>query len=368
MSFEGVKDQDVAIATLKMAIRKNRLAHAYLFEGPDGVGKKLTAVVFAKAVNCEEGGDDSCDTCWACLRIDEFNHPDVTVVEPLKAGRAIHVDTMEELIARSSLTPYRGKYRVAIIVDAERMTDAAANKFLKTLEEPPGNSLFILVSHSPEQLPATIVSRCQRVKFHPIAPRTIAVLLTRDHGVSPDRAAVMSVLAQGHMTTASELAGSDKREFVTKMTADLTEGSDPLVVLHAFLGRLKADRDRLKESVAADAPAAEADSEELAGRREAYLASLSKKEVLSYLNLMRAWYRDALVFAETGSIERLWNADQAEAVAEQTRRLTHGEIARKLNAIARAETLLEHNVGEEQVFRDLFFSLSQLQTGVPHAG
>jgi DNA polymerase-3 subunit delta' len=159
VSFERVKDQDVAIATLKMAIRKNRLAHAYLFEGPDGVGKKLTAEAFAKAVNCEKGGDDSCDTCWSCLRIGELTHPDVTLIEPVKAGRAIHVDTMQELIERSSLKPYRAKYRVAILVDAERMNDAAANKFLKTLEEPPGNSLFILVSHSPEQLPATIVSR-----------------------------------------------------------------------------------------------------------------------------------------------------------------------------------------------------------------
>jgi len=366
VSFEQVKDQDVAIATLKMAIRKNRLAHAYLFEGPDGVGKTLTAVAFAKAVNCEEGGDDSCDVCWSCLRIDEFNHPDVTLIEPTKAGRAIHVDTMEELIARSSLKPYRAKYRVAIIVDAERMNDAAANKFLKTLEEPPGNSLFILVSHSPEQLPATTVSRCQRVKFHPIAARTIAVLLTRDHGVSPEQAAVISVLAQGQMSTASELARSEKREFVTKAIADLAEGGDPLVVLHSFLGRLRADRERLKESVAAEAPAAEADSEELAGKREAYLANLSKKEVLSYLHLLRAWYRDALVLAETGSIERLWNGDQAELVAEQMRRFSPGEIEQKLEAITRAETLLEYNVGEEQVFRDLFFSLSQLQAGAAH--
>ncbi len=365
MSFEGVQDQDVAIATLKMALRKNRLAHAYLFEGPDGVGKKLTAVAFAKAVNCEKHGDDSCDSCWSCLRIDEFNHPDVMLIEPVKAGRNIHVDAMEELIARSSLKPYRGRYRVVIMVDAERMTDAAANKFLKTLEEPPGSSLFILVSHSPDRLPATIVSRCQRVKFRPIAPRTIAVLLRRDHGVSQERAAVISVLAQGQMSSASELAASEKREFVTTMIADLTGGSDPVVVLNAFLARLKADRDRLKESVAADAPAAEANSEELAGKREAYLVGLSKKEVLSYLNLLRAWYRDALVFAKTRSIERLWNSDQAELLGERMQRFTPAEIERKLDAIARAETLLEHNVGEEQVFRDLFFSLSQLQTGAP---
>ena len=361
MGFEVVKDQNVAIATLRMALRKNRLAHAYLFEGPDGVGKRLTAMAFAKAVNCELGGDDSCDRCWSCLRVDELKHPDVTLIEPLKAGRIIHLDVMAELIERSSLKPYRGRYRVAIIVDAERMNDAAANTFLKTLEEPPGKSLFILVSDSPERLPATIASRCQRVKFRPLASRTIAALLTRDYGVSPERAGVISILAQGQMTTASELAGGGKREFVIGVIGDLTQGMDPLVVVHAFVGKLKEDRDRLKESFEGDTPLAE--SEELAERREAYLASLWRNEVLSYLSLLRAWYRDVLVFAQTGSDEQLWNADQADVVAKQVQQCTCLEIERKLSAITHAETLLEHNIREEHVFRELFFSLAEAHAG-----
>jgi len=366
LGFEVVKDQDVAITMLKMALRKDRLAHAYLFEGPDSVGKKLTALAFAKAVNCEEAGDDSCDACWSCLRTEELKHPDVAVIEPLKSGRTIHANTMAELVARACLKPYQGRYRVAIIVDAERMTAAAANKFLKTLEEPPGNSLFILVSHSPGQLPATITSRCQRVMFHPLTVHTVEALLARERTLSPERAHVIAALAQGQMNTAFEFADSEKREFVTKLITDLTEGGEPLLVAHAFLGRLKADRDRLKESVTGDVSPLETDSEEVVERREAYCASLFRKEVLSYLNLLRAWYRDVLVFAETGSKDRVWNADLAEAVAHQLQRCDRPEIERKLEAVTRAETLLEHNVAEDRVFRGLFFTLAELQTCSPH--
>ena len=359
MGFDTIKDQDIAVRMLKTALGKRRLAHAHLFEGPDSVGKKLTALTFAKAVNCDELSDDSCDTCVSCLRTDDGKHPDVTIIEPVKAGRTIKVDTMSELIERAVLKPYKGRYRVAIIVDAERMNAAAANKFLKTLEEPPGNSLFVLVSHSPDQLPATITSRCQRVKFHPLTPHTIEVLLARERNLPPERARVISVLAQGQMGKAFELADSEKREFVTKLVTDLTERRDPLLVAQAFLGRLKAERDELKESLKADEPPSEADSEELAERREAYHASLFRKEVLGYLDLLRAWYRDLLVLAETGASNCLWNADLAEVVAQQVRHYSGSDVEGKLEAVERAETLLEHNVNEDRVFRELFYWLAE---------
>ena len=359
MGFETIRDQYVAVRMLRTALGRRRLAHAYLFEGPDSVGKRLTALTFAKAVNCEELSDDSCDRCVSCLKTDGGNHPDVTTIEPVKAGRVIKVEILTELIERAALKPYEGKYRVAVIVDAERMNASAANKFLKTLEEPPGNSIFVLVSHNPDQLPATITSRCQRVKFHPLTPQTIEALLVGERGLAPDRARVISVLAQGQMGKAFELADSEKREFVTKLVADLTDRCDPLLVAQAFLGRLKAERERLKESFKSDEPTSETDSEELAERREAYHASLFRKEVLSYLDLLRAWYRDMLVFEGTGVNDHLWNADLAGVVAQQARHFAGSDIEAKLAAVERAETLLESNVKEDRVFRDLFYSLAE---------
>jgi len=366
LGFETIKDQDVAVRMLRTALSKRRLAHGYLFEGPESVGKQLTAVTFAKAVNCEELSDDSCDMCASCLRTDDGKHPDVTVIEPVKAGRIIHVKAMSELIEHAVLKPYRGKYRVAIIVAAERMNASAANKFLKTLEEPPGNSLFVLVSDSPDQLPATITSRCQRVKFHPLTAHTIEALLVRERSLTPERARVISVLAQGQVGKAFELADSEKREFVTKLVADLTERRDPLLIAQAFLARLKAERDQLKGSLKSDEPPSETDSEELAERREAYYAGLFRKEVLSYLDLLRAWYRDMLVFSGTGVNDHLWNLDLAGVVAQQARHYAASDIEAKLEELERAEMLLESNVKEDRVFRELFYWLAESRARSAH--
>jgi DNA polymerase-3 subunit delta' len=358
VGFEAIRDQEVAVKMLRTALRKRRLPHAYLFEGPDSVGKRLTALTFARAVNCGETDDDSCDACGSCLKIGDGKHPDVTVVEPTKAGRIIHKQRVEELVASASLKPYEAAYRVFIILEAERMNVVSANKFLKTLEEPPGNSLFVLVSHSPNQLLPTIASRCQRVKFRPLTPRTVEDLLIRERDVPQERARVISVLAQGQMSTAFELADSEKREFVAKLIGDLADRRDPLLVVREFLGRLKKERDQIKESLGNEEIPVAGNADDFAERQEARHASIFRKELLSYLDLLRVWYRDVLVFAETGRDERLWNADSVQMVADLAERQGRTDIEQKVDAVARAQMLLEHNVNEERVFKELFFSLA----------
>ena len=122
---------------------------------------------------------------------------------------------------------------------------------------------------------------------------------------------------------------------------------------------LKKERDRIKESLKELELPPEADSEELADRREARSASLFRKELLSYLDLMRVWYRDMLVFAETGLHDRLWNADRVQTVAQLADRHGRADIQVKVDAVARAQVLLERNVKEERVFKELFFSLAE---------
>jgi len=359
LGFDAIRDQDTAVRMLRTVLRKKRLAHAYLFEGPESVGKRLAAMTFAKAVNCAEPGDDPCDTCRSCTLIAGGKHPDVMTLEPTGSGRIIHTDAIEELLASACLKPYQARYRVFIIVDAERMHISAANKFLKTLEEPPGNSLFILVSHSPDGLLPTIASRCQRVRFQLLAPHTIEEILIRDRGLSTERARAVSLLAHGQVSTAFELADSEKREFVIALVTDLTQ-TDPFLVSQAFLGRIEAERDRLKRMLKTEESASESeeDSEELAERLEAQQASVLRKEVLSYLDLLRAWFRDMLVFGETGLSDRLFNADSAEMVRQLAQRYKGSDIQRKIDAIARAEMLLESNVKEGGVFKEMFFSLA----------
>lgn len=163
MPFRDIIGQDRAIDMLTGALRRGRVSGAYLFRGEEGVGKRLTALAFAKALNCREKGDDACDECDSCGKIDAAVHPDVLMLSPVE--RLIRIDEIRKIDDALSFHPFEGLRKVIIVDDAESMNIAAANAFLKTLEEPPAESVIILISPRPDLLPPTIRSRCSQVRF-----------------------------------------------------------------------------------------------------------------------------------------------------------------------------------------------------------
>ena len=167
MSFSDVKGQDQAVKFLKTAMRNGKLSHAYIFAGPQGGGRSLLARNFAKAVNCEDKESAPCDLCLACKKIDKDIHPDVKWIRKDEKSRQIKIREIRKLEREIILKPYEGKYKVFIIEEAELMNIEAANSFLKTLEEPPQNSLLILIAERPKDLPSTIASRCQVIRLRP---------------------------------------------------------------------------------------------------------------------------------------------------------------------------------------------------------
>jgi DNA polymerase-3 subunit delta' len=178
VSFKDVIGQENAVRLLTGAIKRGRIASSYLFAGEQGIGKKFTAVNFAKALNCLNPVDfDACDECPSCKKIDAGTHPDFLVIE--SEGEEIKVDAIRKLEEVLSLKAYEAGTKVVIVDDAERMNIHAANAFLKTLEEPPSGSLIILVSSSPDRLPETIRSRCLRINFTPLSPEACATVIEK---------------------------------------------------------------------------------------------------------------------------------------------------------------------------------------------
>jgi DNA polymerase-3 subunit delta' len=165
MSLATLKGQAAVAELLKRSLKRERLAHAYLFVGDRGSGKEDVARELAKAVNCTAGKGDACDECLSCRKIDAGNHPDVQWIRPESKSRRITIDQIRELMRSIYLKPSEGKMKVAILVDAECLQQEAANAFLKTLEEPAANSTLLLLASSPEQLLETILSRCLRIQF-----------------------------------------------------------------------------------------------------------------------------------------------------------------------------------------------------------
>lgn len=179
MGFNRVYGHRSQIEALVQSVSKNRTAHAYLFTGPEGTGKKLTALQFAKVINCKAGNDPYSDcSCTSCAKADKHVHPDIHVFE-YSEEKTIKVGHIREDIERIVyLSPYESRYKIFILDGAERMNFSAQNAFLKTLEEPPSNSVIILVTSLADLIIPTVRSRCRTVSFNRLSGEEIEKYLS----------------------------------------------------------------------------------------------------------------------------------------------------------------------------------------------
>ncbi|HMF11880.1 MAG TPA: DNA polymerase III subunit [Gemmataceae bacterium] len=211
MSWQRIRGHDAIVKAFSRAVQRGRLAHAYLFTGPVGVGKRLFAGELAKVLLCERavpspgvaapGRWEACDECPSCLQVTAETHPDFFTAARPPESPNLPIEVMRELCRGFSLKSARGRGKVAILDDADDLDDpitgnAAANCFLKTLEEPPPRSVFILVGSSVDRQLPTIVSRCQLVRFRPLSDGDVDTVL-REQGVGDERRANLVRLSDG---------------------------------------------------------------------------------------------------------------------------------------------------------------------------
>jgi DNA polymerase-3 subunit delta' len=227
MALKDIIGQDRPVSILKGCIAKERIPHALLFTGDEGIGKRLAAVSFAKALNCQriageelqamgnllfevpetehpdtglETQSDACDKCPSCKKTDSGNHPDVFIIGPEGDGGQITVQAIRQLEEALSYKPFEGRWKIAIIDDSDRLNQAAANAFLDTLEAPPPQSIIILISSRPDLLLPTIRSRCQRISFSTLPLDTMCRLIKEKSGSMDDgQARLLSVLSGGRL-------------------------------------------------------------------------------------------------------------------------------------------------------------------------
>ncbi len=250
-----IKGQNRAIELLEHALTENKVASAYLFYGPDGVGKFATALSFAQALNCVASKTKRpCGVCISCKKIANFTHPDLMHVFPFpmpdgskgdisvqgeirsekllkefeeyienkrttpwkdyffSKNSGIRIASIRMLEHRITLSPNEAKRKVYIIENAETMTNQAANAFLKTLEEPPDDTVIILTSSKPNSLLPTILSRCQKIPFQAISPKVIEEELLEKRFISPVQAKLFAKIAGGSMAKAFRLADEENTD------------------------------------------------------------------------------------------------------------------------------------------------------------
>lgn len=291
MPFSEVLGHARPLGLLSRSIARGSLPPSLLFTGPEGVGKRLAAGALAEALNCLAPAKgtlpvDACGRCAACRRIAKGAHPDVLVIEPSESG-SIKIDLVRPAIAATAYRPFEGRSRVVIVDEADRLTDDAANALLKSLEEPPAASVFVLVTARPEMLLATIRSRCSRLRFGRLTSGDVARVLTERHGMDPGEAHAVASIADGSPGRALE-AGS--KAYRTARVAALSalrtaaEASSPRTKLQAATG------------LTAGKPSAGGEREELAMR----------------ISMLSSLLRDLAVLSHGGGSTDLANADLAQ--------------------------------------------------------
>ena len=239
MSFNEIIGQQEVKKLLKNTLIKQRIASAYLFVGPSGIGKATAAFNFAKAMNCSLHKADSCpkvhseEICSSCKKIDAFSHPDVTVLFPvpkkfreenrrneLQQANKIHsyrkteiitIDDVRDIAEILLMKPFEAKRRVIIIIDGETMNTEAQNAFLKILEEPPLDTTIILTSSQPERLFLTILSRCQKISFRRLTEEEIKGFILGKGNYSNEDIELVSHLSNGSLSRAVELLDENRK-------------------------------------------------------------------------------------------------------------------------------------------------------------
>lgn len=209
MRFDDILGQDRVVDALQRSISANRVAHAYLFEGIAGCGRRTTALTLIAALFClQPVAGEACGSCPSCKKLAAGNHPDLHLLQPLPDKRDISIEQVRELQQMLSLRPFEAKRKACLIEPAERMSIGAANSLLKTLEEPPGHGLLILLTNQADLLLPTVRSRCQHLRFAPLGIDHLTTLLIRQ-GMTPANAAALAPLAEGSLEVARSLEGDD---------------------------------------------------------------------------------------------------------------------------------------------------------------
>jgi len=318
MPFADILGQDLAVNCLQRSLGRGRIGHAYLFAGPEGVGKEKTALALAQALNCPASSPDPCGTCSTCRRIAAGSYPDVQRVAP--AGNSTKIDQIRALRQEAYYRPLEGRRKVYIITEAHKMTEQAANSFLRLLEEPPLYALFLLLTSQQAGLLPTIISRCQVVPFYPLSPALIRDKLQRELGLTRERAGVLAVLAGGSWEKARELASSDEAGSLRRQVLDLVS--------------LLWDGDQAARWLEG-------------GELE------KAQELPQVLEQLRLWFRDLLVLKLTGERELLFNQDQVALLAEREQGYSTRRLIAALEALREAQGLLAGNANTRLVL-DVF--------------
>lgn len=330
MDFNSILGQPVLVGSLRRVVQEDMVANGYIFCGPRGSGKSLIAAVFASALNCRsEEHNKPCGSCTSCRKFDSGNHPNIDIIKP--TGASIKIKQIREIIAKVAKKPFESGYKVIILEEADKMTQDAQDAFLKTLEEPPANTIFILLVQNHNSLLPTVVSRCQIFYMRKVSTQQIETYLLENYNYDKEQINFAAVSANGIIGRAIEMLNNKELQ--------------ELRLLYVSLISKIPNNSYTELSVAAG---------EITESREA---------AERLLDFMLSWYRDILINKQDCERQVLVNSDNADVIMRLGERLDENKLNRIIDVIKRTISYINHNVGTKNSVDSMLLNIMEVYNG-----
>jgi len=325
--FNDIIGQEQIKEHLKNTLASGKISHAYIINGERSSGKEFVAKVFAMALQCERDGEKPCQECPSCRKALSANHPDIIKITHEKPN-TISVDDIRTQVNHDiAIMPYSSPYKIYIINEAEKMTVQAQNAILKTLEEPPGYAVLLLLTGNQEALLPTILSRCVVLNMKPVHDKLVKRFLMEELMVPDYKAEVCAAFARGNVGKAKALASSeDFEEIKAEATSLLKYIKD--MELHEIMAAIKKISD-------------------------------FKMDVNDYLDIMAVWFRDVLLFKATSDANHLVFREEIQTIRKITERSSYEGLERVLDALEKAKNRLNANVNFELTMELLLLEIKE---------
>jgi DNA polymerase-3 subunit delta' len=311
LGFEQVIGHESIIQHLQNAISAQKVSHAYIFYGEEGMGKKTLANAFAKTLQCEENGIRSCDRCKSCMQADSGNHPDIIRVTHEKLSIGVD-DIRIQVNADILVKPYDSRYKIYIIDDADKLTEQAQNALLKTMEEPPEYAVILLLVSNLTSLLPTVLSRCVQLNLKPVDKTVIKEFLMERHHIPDYKAEVAAAFSSGNVGKAIKYASSEDFEKMKEEILHILKYIDEME-LHEVISGLK-------------------------------VLTSNKPVIEDYIDLMMLWYRDVVMYKATLDPDLLLYREELSFIKQQANKRSYENVEKIISGMEKAKIRLKANV------------------------
>ena len=330
LGFGQIIGHESIIHHLQNAISTQKISHAYILHGEEGMGKKLLASAFAKTLQCEGEGILSCDRCKSCMQAETGNHPDIIRVTHEKVSIGVD-DIRIQVNADILVKPYNSKYKIYIIDDADKLTEQAQNALLKTMEEPPEYAILLLLVSNLSSLLPTILSRCVKLSLKSVDRAAIKEFLMVNHQIPDYKAEMAAAFSSGNVGKAIKYASSGEFEKIKDEVLHILKYIDDME-LHEVISGLK-------------------------------VFSANKPIIEDYIDLMILWYRDVVMYKATMDPNLLLYREELSFIKHQANIRSYDNIEKIISAMEKAKIRLRANVNFDIAIELMLLTIKENSNG-----